>query len=582
MNRQAWAAAVTLALLTVQTAAARPLSEAMTADTLYQGGPILTVDPKAGSAQAVAVKDGRILAVGSLKALQSAHRGPKTVVVDLAGRTLMPGFIDPHSHMAQLVPTWGSPSLSPPPVSDVAAIPDIIAKLKAYLATADLAPGAPLIAIGYDDSLLAERRHPTARELDEISTDRPIIVVHQSGHLAAVNSKMLQLLGYTKATPEPVGGIIRRTPEGDPDGVLEEMAAAPIWNFIPSPAMDAQVKTLGKVQAYYASLGITTAQEGIATPADTALLQEAAKEKALFIDVVAYPRWDTLKAMSCDAGPPMLIPLKGEPLLVGVYQNRLKFGGVKLTGDGSPQGKTAFLTKPYIHPPHGAGHDYRGYAVATAEATDHWFGEGQRCGVQVLFHANGDAAADNMLAAVAKAEAKYGQHGSRPVMIHAQMIRHDQVDEMARLNIIPSFFTEHTFFWGDWHINETVGQARAFGMSPTGYALSKGIKFTIHTDAPVLPPNHLTAIWTAVNRVSRSGVVVGPDERISVAEAIKAVTLNAAYQYGEEAQKGSITPGKRADLIILDHNPMTVDPMTLKDIKVVETIKDGQTIFKAP
>jgi hypothetical protein len=153
---------------------------------------------------------------------------------------------------------------------------------------------------------------------------------------------------------------------------------------------------------------------------------------------------------------------------------------------------------------------------------------------------------------------------------------------MAALGIIPSFFTEHTFFWGDWHINETVGQKRAFGMSPTGYALSKGMKFTIHTDAPVLHPNHLTAIWTAVNRVSRSGVVVGPNERISVMEAIKAVTINAAYQYGEQAQKGSITPGKLADLIILDQDPLKVAPMAIKDIKVVETIKEGQTIFKRP
>lgn len=549
-------------------------------DVIYSGGDIITVDAAHPTAQAVAVKDGRIVAVGSLKAVEKAWRGPKTQMADLAGKTLMPGFIDPHSHMAQQVPRWGVPTLSPPPVGDVASIADIVVKLKAYIADEKIAPGAVVLAMGYDDSLLKEGRHPTAMDLDQISTQNPIALIHQSGHLGAVNSAMLALMGYTKATPNPPGGVIRRTAQGDPDGVLEELALMPLLRLSPPKPMAEQIKTLGEVQAYYASLGITTAQEGIASPADTALLQAAASQKALILDVVSYERWDMLKDLTCDGGAPLIIPVKGDPMAVGVYQNRLKIGGIKLTGDGSPQGKTAYLTAPYLHPPHGQGDDYRGYPVATAQAAERWFTAGARCKVQVLFHANGDAAADTMLEAVAKAEAKYGKSDVHPVMIHAQMIRHDQVDRMAELGVIPSFFTEHTYFWGDWHINETVGQKRAFGMSPAGYALSKGMRFTIHTDAPVLPPNHLTAIWTAVNRVSRSGVVVGPDERIPVMEAIKAVTLNAAYQYGEQAQKGSITPGKLADLIILDRDPLKVAPMDIKDIKVVETLKEGRTIYR--
>jgi hypothetical protein len=530
----------------------------------------------------VAVRDGRILALGRTNALEKAYGGAKTRRIDLAGKTLMPGFIDPHSHISNYVTTWGLPSLSPPPVGDVAAIGDIIAKVRAYIQTNKIPAGTLVVATGYDDSLLTEGRHPTAADLDAISADHPVILIHVSGHLAAANTKALALVGYNRDTPDPKGGVIRRLADGSPSGVLEELALMPFLRLIPAKSMDEQVKTLGEVQAYYASLGITTAQDGISTPAEIALLQEAARRKALVLDVVAYPRWSFMKAMACDDKGASLVPLSGAPLPIGVYQDRLKIGGVKLTGDGSPQGKTAYLTQPYLHPPHGLGDDYRGYPVATLEALDHWYGEAYRCKVQVLFHANGDAAADLMLTAVAKAQAQYGQQDLRPVMIHAQMIRHDQVDAMARLKIMPSFFTEHTYFWGDWHMNETVGKARAFGMSPTGYALSRGVRFTIHTDAPVLPPNHLTAIWTAVNRVSRSGVVVGPDERISVMEALKAVTLNAAYQYKEEDQKGSISPGKRADLIILDQNPLSVDPLTLKDIKVVQTFKDGQSIYQAP
>jgi predicted amidohydrolase YtcJ len=551
-------------------------------DIIYSGGDIISVDPANPSPQAVAVKKGLIVAVGSRKAVERAWRGPQTQMRDLAGMTLMPSFIDPHSHIAQQVARWGVPTLSPPPVGDVTSIADIVVKLKAYIANTPIPAGTPVLAMGYDDSLLKEGHHPTAIELDQISTDHPIALIHQSGHLGAVNSAMLALMGYTKATPNPMGGVIRRTAQGDPDGVLEELALMPLLRLSPPKPMDEQIKTLGQVQAYYASLGITTAQEGIASFGDTALLQAAASHKALILDIVSYERWDTLKDLTCDGPAPMIIPNQGEPMRVGIYQNRLKIGGVKLTGDGSPQGKTAYLTAPYVHPPHGLPDDYRGYPVATAAASDRWFAAGARCKVQVLFHANGDAAADMMLASVAKAQAQYGKSNVHPVMIHAQMIRHDQVDQMADLGIIPSFFTEHTYFWGDWHINETVGQKRAFGMSPAGYALSKGMTFTIHTDAPVLPPNHLTAIWTAVNRVSRSGVVVGPDERISVMEAIKAVTINSAYQYGEQTQKGSITPGKLADLIILDQDPLKVDPMAIKDIKVVETIKEGQTIYKRP
>jgi len=572
-------ALVALMVMGVGTVQAKPSGPS---DIIYSGGDIITVDPANPSPQAVAVKDGRIVAVGSRKAVEKTWRGPKTQMTDLAGKTLMPGFIDPHSHVAQQVARWGVPTLSPPPVGDVTSIADIVVKLKAYIADNRIPAGTPILAMGYDDSLLKEGHHPTAAELDPISSEHPIALLHQSGHLGAVNTAMLALMGYTKATPNPMGGVIRRTAQGDPDGVLEELALMPLLRLTPPKPMDEQIKTLGQVQAYYASLGITTAQEGIASYSDTALLQAAASRKALILDVVSYERWDSLKDLTCEGGKPVIIPNQGDPMAVGVYQNRLKIGGVKLTGDGSPQGKTAYLTAPYVHPPHGLPDDYRGYPVATTAAADQWFAAGARCKVQVLFHANGDAAADTMIASVAKAQAQYGKSDVHPVMIHAQMIRHDQVDRMAELGIIPSFFTEHTFFWGDWHINETVGQKRAFGMSPAGYALSKGMRFTIHTDAPVLPPNHLTAIWTAVNRVSRSGVVVGPDERISVMEAIKAVTIYSAYQYGEQAQKGSITPGKLADLIILDQDPLKVAPMAIKDIKVVETIKEGQTIFKRP
>ena len=577
-------------------------ASAQNADAIYHGGTIITVNDAANTAEAIAVKDGRILAVGSkIDVLQK--KGDATKLIDLGGKTLIPGFIDPHSHIAAYEFAWGLPVLNPPPIGDVEKIADIITKLKDYIASKKLAPGTLVIGTGYDDSLLKERRHPIRKELDQVSSEHPVLIVHTSGHLISANTAALKLVGYDKATPDPNGGVIRRDSKGEPDGVCEELAAMPFLLIIKPHSMVQQLKNFDDIQAYYASLGVTTAQDGISMPNDIALLKEAARQKRLIIDVVSYPRWDIFndvlsgqRKLDIEYHPPIHAcesmsgedQIAVEPVIkdstktqVGIYQNRLKFAGIKITADGSPQGKTAFLTEPYVHAPEGQKKDYRGYSTVTQEELDRWFDAAYQNDLQLIVHCNGDAAADMMILAARKAQSKHGRKDLRPVMIHAQMIRHDQVDAMAELGIVPSFFTAHTYYWGDWHINETVGRNRAFGMSPCAYALKKGLRFTNHTDASIVPPNHLDAMWTAVNRVSRTALVVGPDERISALDALKAVTINAAYQYFEEKKKGSLEIGKLADLVILDKDPLTVPPMTIKDIKVLETIKEGKTIYQS-
>lgn len=577
-------------------------ASAQIADTIYHGGTIITVNDEAPSAEALAVKDGRILAVGP-KADVLQKKGDATRMVDLGGKTLIPGFIDPHSHIAAYEFAWGLPVLNPPPVGDVEEIADIIAKLRAYVASKKLAPGTLVIGTGYDDSLLKERRHPIREELDQVSSDHPVMIVHASGHLISANTAALKLVGYSKATPDPKGGVIRRDSKGEPDGVCEELAAMPFLLIIKPHPLEQQLKNFDEIQAYYASLGVTTAQDGISMPNDIALLKEAARQERLIIDVVSYPRWDIFNDVlsgqrkldieyhspihSCESmgreGSVSVEPVikDATKTQVGIYQNHLKFAGIKITADGSPQGKTAFLTEPYLHAPEGQKKDYRGYPTVTQEELNRWFDAAYQNDLQLIVHCNGDAAADMMILAARKAQSKHGKKDLRPVMIHAQMIRHDQVDAMAELGIIPSFFAAHTFYWGDWHMNETVGRNRAFGMSPCAYALKKGLRFTNHTDASIVPPNHLDAMWAAVNRVSRTGVVVGADERISAHDALKAVTINAAYQYFEEKKKGSLEVGKLADLVILDKDPLKVPPMTIREIKVLETLKEGKTIYAA-
>ena len=583
--------------------------------TLYAGGPILTMaGPQPAYAEALVERGGRIVYVGPLAgAIRAAGAGVKRV--NLAGRALMPGFIDAHGHLPDYVATWGRPDLSPPPVGSTRRIADIQATVRAYLASHPAPAGQLQFFMGYDDSLLEEKRHPTRADLDAVSATVPIVLIHASGHLVVANTPALALVKISKATPDPAGGFIQRDPAtGEPNGVLEETAGLPFMALIPQPDQAEKLRRLDAVQKWWASYGLTTAQDGLSNAGNVALLREAGRQGRLILDVVSYPFYRVLGELSSldarassraviyapgrapisslvsNAGrefasgaeaatPPPADGAATAKLEVGVYRNHLKIGGIKLTGDGSPQGKTAYMSQPYASPPSGQKADYRAYAVMNQQEVSDWVAFGYRNNVQIITHTNGDAALDQFLVAVQQARASYGAKDLRPVAIHAQLARHDQVDRIKELGIVPSFFTAHTFFWGDWH-RQSFGEQRAAGISPTGYAYGKGVIFTNHNDAPVVPPDMLRLAQTAVVRTTRSGFVLGPAERVSPYVALKAMTDWAAYQYFEEKSKGTLEPGKLADLVILERDPLKGDPTTISTIKVVETIKEGKPIFR--
>lgn len=583
--------------------------DGLPAETIYVGGQILTMSgDQPAYAEALAVRDGRIVHVGSrTSAMKQA--GAQTRVVDLGGKVLLPGFIDGHGHIADYIQQWMLPVLNPPPVGDVTSIEDIRRKLTDHLREKPPVPGRLVVAVGYDDSLLKERRHPTRVDLDAVSRDVPIVILHTSGHLLVANSAALKLARLTKDTEDVPGGVIQRDPAtGEPNGIIEEQAAYAFLPYFPRQSREEQVRIFAEVQQLWASHGITTAQDGIANPDNVNFLREEARQGRLVLDVVSYPMWKVLtKVMRGEVAlegvevyPPgsqvsnagrarpgrggmESVPVPGmlatNRIRVGVYENHLKIGGVKITGDGSPQGKTAFMTLPYTRPPAGLPADYRAYPSIEQAELDEWVEWGYRHDLQLLVHSNGDAAVEAFLNSVERARQKVGAKDLRPVAIHAQFARHEQVDRMKALGIVPSFFTAHTFFWGDTHI-ETFGAERAFGISPLAHAHAIGLKFSNHNDSPVVPPDILMLTWTAVNRLSRSGVVVGPKERVSPYLALKAVTDWAAYQYHEENDKGTLTVGKLADLVVLDRNPLTVDPMQIREIHVLETIKEGKTIYR--
>ena len=535
--------------------------------TVFLGGDILTMDVARPVTEALAVREGRILATGSRSGVEAAA-GDDVEVRDLAGNTLLPGFIDSHGHISAVISFMAFVNIASPPVGAVRNIADIQRLLS------ERASGTPkgnwIMASGYDDSLLEERRHPDRFDLDRVSKQHPIMAWHVSGHLMACNSMCLELAGISAKTENPEGGVIRRVKDSnEPNGVLEESAVYRVYfDLLPVHDVSNRLELLERAQDYYAGFGITTVQDGASSLSDLQTLQQAAGKGLLKLDVVAYPWY--LNASVLDGQ----FPYSQE------YSGHFRIGGVKLGLDGSPQGKTAWLTEPYHVPPEGRAADYRGYASMSDEVVDNYVKGFFDKGIPVIAHANGDAAADQLLAAVRKANELHGKAGRRTVMIHAQTVRDDQVDLMQTEHIMPSYFVAHTFFWGDWHRDSVLGTVRGSRISPLASTLARGVPFTIHNDAPVVPPNMLRLVWSAVNRLTRSGQTLGDAQKISVNEALKAITTNGAYQYFEEDRKGSLKAGKLADLVILSDNPLEVDPLSIKDIEVVETIKEGVTVYR--
>jgi hypothetical protein len=542
------------------------------ANSIYFGGDIITMEGDTPQyAEAVAVKDGKILFVGSREEAMK-FEGSVTNLVDLQGKTMLPGFIDAHGHAYNTGFQALAANLLPPPDGSGKDIASVISILKEWESANKKTIGKYgwIIGFGYDDSQLKEGRHPTADDLDLVSTAFPVLIIHFSGHLASMNHKALEMAGYNSSSKNPEGGIIRRKEGTDePDGVLEEMAFfIPIFKIMATldPAANEKIALAG-VDAY-TKFGFTTVQEGRATKEACDTWFNLGKKGLLEVDVACYPDIQSQ------------LPYMRELGLQKEYSDHVRIAGVKLSLDGSVPGKTAWLTEPYLVPPAGQNKDYKGYpAIPNTNDVEALVDTAFAHNWQMITHCNGDAALDEFLVAVNKAADKYGNDERRTVVIHAQTARFDQLDLMKSLQIIPSFFGMHAYYWGDWHLNETLGKERAFRISPAGTTLKKGMIFTQHHDAPVALPSSIMILYSVVNRISRSGVVIGPDERISPYDALLSITYWAAYQHFEENLKGSLKEGKLADFVILDKNPLKIDPLTIKDIKVEETIKEGKSIF---
>jgi predicted amidohydrolase YtcJ len=400
--------------------------------------------------------------------------------------------------------------------------------------------------------------------LDAVSTEHPIYLIHVSAHLGAANSLALSLANINTETKDPPGGKIRRYQNSsEPNGVFEETAAYPLQQL----AMSAYKDPIGSVKSameIYAKNGITTAQDGASSKETIGLMQAADAQGKINVDIISYPIGQNGLLKEIDT------------LSFGSYTGRLKIGGIKLILDGSPQGKTAYLTEPYYKPPHSESDSYKGYPLIPQSEVSKWVQEYAELKIPIMAHANGDAAADMLIEAVKQANMN-SDH--RTIMIHAQTVREDQLDQMKELKIIPSYFSTHTFYWGDWHRDSVFGEERAMRISPTKSSLDRNMPFTVHNDAPVVPPDMIRLLWSTTNRKTRSGKVLGEEQKISTYAALEAMTINAAYQHFEDDIKGTIEVGKQADLVVLSEDPLSIHPEKLLNVKVVATYSKGIEIF---
>lgn len=526
--------------------------------TIFYGGDILTMRDGSLYEEAVLTEGGVIRALGSRESLCAGH--PDARLCNLRGATLMPSFIDSHSHLTALASTMGLTNLD-----GVEGFEDIVGRIVDFKEARGLSDTDWIICFGYDHNMLIEKAHPTRQTLDIEGLSNPVMISHRSGHMGVLNTAALQALGITAQTPDPKGGRIGRESDGrTPNGYLEETAFINLSNKIPQPGLSQQLNQLDAAQQVYLSYGITTVQDGLTKKEGWEMLKVASKEGRLLLDTVCYPDLEQHKDIA------------QEPDYQKKYHNRLKVGGYKIFLDGSPQGRTAWLSEPYENAPDG----YRGYPVHADSVVRNFVNTALRENLQLLAHCNGDAAAQQLIDAFQAAKEEGKDPGSiRPVMIHAQTVRYDQLDRMAELGIVASFFVSHVHYWGDVHL-QNLGMARAGRISPARSAAEKGVVYTFHQDAPVNPPNMMDTVWCAVNRTTKSGLVLGDGERVTTLQALKAVTSNAAYQYFEEGRKGTIEPGKLADFVILDRNPLRTDPKELRDIKVMKTIKEDRVLFE--
>ena len=529
---------------------------------IFRNGKVLTMNPAMPEASAFAVLKGRFLAVGSDHEI-NRWLEDGTEAVDLKGKTVAPGFIETHNHLSSYAMTLMEADCRSETNN---RIEDVKTHLREKVEKAK--PGQWIKGWGYDDTLIAEKRHLTRADLDEVSTQHPIQVSHISGHLAYANSKALEIAGIGPDTPQPAGGKIHKDEHDTPTGLLLEPGAiSQVASHIPAPNISDLKRLFPEAVRYCHQCGVTSIHDAAIGYAGDAReicqayreLDEDGKLNLRVYLTILYDHYDKLIELGLGSG---------------FGSGTLKLGCVKLFQDGSIQGLTAALGKDYFSQP-----GFKGDLIFPQEALDTLIEKYHRAGLQMAVHANGDRAIESVLQSMEKAQKSYPRSDFRHMIIHCQMASDDHIKRMKALGVIPDYFVNHVYYWGDRHISTFLGPQRARRIDPLGSSLKAGLEFTLHSDLPVTPLNPIFSIHNAVNRLTRQGEILGPEERVPVLEALKAYTVTAAKCSFEEHLKGSIEQGKLADFIVLSDDPLTCVPEKIKDIRVLATVMGGRKVY---
>lgn len=541
---------------------------------VWLNGTIITADDDNSLASAIAIEAGEILAVGSEADMQSwLEQGAERV--DLQGKTVLPGFIEAHGHFPGIGLYAIFADLNAAPIGEINTLEQLSTRLQSYAARTPA--GKPIVGLGYDDTLLAEKRHPTRAELDAVSSDHPIYIIHVSGHMGVLNSQALVTQGISIDTPVPEGGEIQRGPTGELTGLLTETAFLPIFKKLTHLGQLDQLKVTRSAVKTYAEQGVTTVQNGLAIKQHIKGLKLASKLGLVPQRIVLWP--DQLQALDWPEQAPELLQGDG---------NKVHVGAIKFQADGSIQGYTGHLAQPYYVIGHQHDKDYNGFPAIPRDTLVERVTRAQCAGYQTAIHGNGDATIDNILDAWEQAITRCPQADIRHVLIHAQTIRADQLARMAKLNatsganLSPSFHIVHPWYWGDRHQAIFLGPERAARISPAQQTLDYGLRFSTHLDAPVVPVTSMLRMWAPTTRQTHGGQVLGDALTISVMQSIRAMTIDSAWQMHLDDQIGSIEVGKKADLVVLDKNPLSTDLDQLREIEILETWVGGVNIYQRP
>lgn len=530
------------------------------ADIIFTNGSVVTVDEGDRISEAVAVVGNRISLIGSSKDVGKSA-GPNTEIIDLAGRSLLPGFIDAHCHPG----SYGAGKrYIPCGAKDIGSIEDMKKAVAERAKTASEEEW--IVGRGYNQTQLDEYRHPTRWDLDEAAPNHKVCIFRTCGHVLVVNSAALRKVGYDRDTPDPEGGKIARDAQGELTGVLYESARVPFWKatFSSLPELE---KSTPLMNEDFLRCGITSAHDASGrNPNELRAYQKGVEDGWQKVRLYVMAR------ISGDIEVGRHFLKTG--LVTGFGNERLRLGPIKLMIDGSVGGASAAVRTAYPGDPDNYGITYMSQAELDKQV---W--ESHKAGFQVGIHAIGDKGVEMVLDAFEKALEKYPRKNHRHRIEHCGLLDDILMDRIKKLQLLPVLGVPFLYELGDYYI-DILGKDRLSCMYPQRSLLERGILAPLSSDAPVIDPNPLHGIYSAVTRKTKSGQTISPTENVNIMQAIRSYTRYGAYASFEETIKGSIETGKLADLVVLSDNILEKSPEEILDINVEMTLVDGEIVYQ--